>query len=102
MIKVQLRACVLNAWTIPIHFRASNTVNHIKMRVASTMVKTDLHVLFLLLFYFGVKTYHAEHLNRLQPPKKYVIDLDLPEEQRWNEVAMDHSEIVGSFNDIIR
>ena len=66
------------------------------------MFKTELHVLFLTLFYFGVKTYHADNLNRLEPPKKYVIDLDLPEEQRWNEVVTDHSEIVGSFNDIIR
>ena len=66
------------------------------------MLKTDLLVLFLTLFYFGVKTDHADCINRLQPPKNYVIDLDLPEEQRWNEVATDHSEIVGSFNDIIR
>ena len=66
------------------------------------MTKTELHVLFLTLFYFGVKTDHADKHNRLQPPKKYVIDLDLPEEQRWNEVVTDHSEIVSSFNDIIR
>ena len=66
------------------------------------MAKTELHVLFLTLFYFGVKTDHTDYFNRLQPPKKYVIDLDLPEEQRWNEVVTDHSEIVSSFNDIIR
>lgn len=33
-----------------------------------------------------------------RPPKQYVVNLDLPEEQRWTQVVMDHTEIIKDIH----
>lgn len=37
-----------------------------------------------------------------RPPKTYVVNLDLPEEQRWVRVVQDHKEIVQDIHTMFR
>ncbi|KAH3726701.1 N-acylethanolamine-hydrolyzing acid amidase-like [Dreissena polymorpha] len=38
----------------------------------------------------------------LTPPPRYVINLDLPETQRWQEVVLDHKDIAKDVHKILR
>ena len=37
-----------------------------------------------------------------RPPKTYVVNLDLPEEQRWVQVVNDHREILQDIQIMFR
>ena len=37
-----------------------------------------------------------------RPPKKYVVNLDLPEEERWTQVVLNHVEIVKDVQKVLR
>ena len=36
------------------------------------------------------------------PPKKYVVNLDMPDEEHWTQVATDHKEIVKDIHTMFR
>lgn len=38
----------------------------------------------------------------IRPPKKYVVNLDLPEEQRWTQIVLDHQEVVKDVHIVLR
>ena len=35
-------------------------------------------------------------------PKHYVLSFDVPDEQRWTQVVLDHKEIVKEFHTIFK
>ena len=37
-----------------------------------------------------------------RPPKKYVVNLDLPDQERWVQVAKDHKWIVKDVHTMFR
>lgn len=36
------------------------------------------------------------------PPKKYVVNLDLPAEKRWQDVVLDNKEIVNDVHSVLK
>jgi len=36
------------------------------------------------------------------PPKKYVVNLDLPPIKRWTQVALDHKEVAADVHKVIK
>ena len=37
-----------------------------------------------------------------RPPKKYVVNLDLPEEERWTAVVNDHKDLIKIVHTMFR
>ena len=59
-------------------------------------------ILYGAMLYLVIGEEQPEALLQTRTPKNYIVDLDLPEEHRWTEVARDHTEIVNVFHFIIR
>ena len=54
--------------------------------------------IFSVLFF----TVLGQEIISARPPKKYVVNLDLPEEERWVQVVQDHKEIVKDAHTMFR
>lgn len=63
------------------------------------MMITGTAVIYSAILYLVVG--RGEPVGTL-PPKKYVVNLDLPDEEHWTQVATDHKEIVKDIHTMFR
>ena len=67
--------------------------------IHATMMATGVSVLFSVLHCLVVGRGAAVGTR---PPKTYVVNLDLPEEQRWVHVIQDHLDLIQDVHIMFR